>query len=219
MRLSSSSPPPLRFFSNGSSCERKTDGGAQQSREPGRSTRYIGREAVKAGYIEVAGCAGTFRPHIQRMRTLELRVPPLALVIVFAILMMLLAQMVPGADYSVPAQPLPAIGVAVLGAAAVVAGVVAFRRHKTTVNPFTPDQTSSLVTSGIYRFTRNPMYLGFLLVLAGWSLYLANWVAVLLLPVFVVYMNRFQIEPEERALREKFGQSFIEYMSAVRRWL
>jgi protein-S-isoprenylcysteine O-methyltransferase Ste14 len=142
-----------------------------------------------------------------------------ALVIVFAILMVALAQMVPGADFSVPAHPLPAVGLAILGAAAAVAGVVAFRRHETTVNPFTPNQTSLLVASGIYRFTRNPMYLGFLLVLAGWNLYLANWVAALLLPVFVVYMNRFQIQPEERALREKFGQSFIEYVSAVPRWL
>jgi protein-S-isoprenylcysteine O-methyltransferase Ste14 len=153
------------------------------------------------------------------MHTLELRVPPLALVLICAILMVVLAELVPGADFTVPAQPLPAAGVAVLGAAAAVAGVVAFRRHKTTVNPLTPDQTTSLVASGIYRVTRNPMYLGFLLMLAGWSLYLANWVAALLLPVFVVYMNRFQIQPEERALREKFGRSFIEYMSAVRRWL
>lgn len=153
------------------------------------------------------------------MHTLELRVPPLALVIVVATLMVVLAEMVPSADFSVPAQPLPAVVVGVLGAAAAVAGIVFFRRHKTTVNPFTPNETSSLVVSGIYRFTRNPMYLGFLLVLAGWSLYLANWVAALLLPAFVVYMNRFQIHPEERALREKFGQSFIEYESTVRRWL
>jgi protein-S-isoprenylcysteine O-methyltransferase Ste14 len=153
------------------------------------------------------------------MRALELRVPPLALVIIFAILMAAMARMVPEAEFKVSAQPLIAVGIAVLGALIAVAGVIAFRRQETTVNPFTPEQTSSLVASGIYRFTRNPMYLGFLLALAGWGLYLANWVAVLLLPVFVAYMNRFQIQPEERALRAKFGESFAGYMNAVRRWL
>jgi protein-S-isoprenylcysteine O-methyltransferase Ste14 len=153
------------------------------------------------------------------MRALELRVPPLASVVIFAMLMAAMALMVPEAEFKVPAQPLIAVSMAVLGALITVAGVVAFRRQQTTVNPFTPEQTSSLVASGIYRFTRNPMYLGFLLALAGWSLYLANWVAVLLLPVFVAYMNRFQIQPEERALRATFGEGFAEYMNAVRRWL
>ena len=63
------------------------------------------------------------------------------------------------------------------------------------------------------------MYLGFLLILAGWSVWLANWVAALLLPVFVVYMNKFQIEPEERVLKEKFAPQFASYAKGVRRWL
>ena len=99
------------------------------------------------------------------------------------------------------------------------AGVVAFRRSRTTVNPLSPEQASSLVVHGIYRFTRNPMYLGFLLALTGWSVHLANLAAVLLLPVFVAYMNRFQIQPEERALLQNFGARFAAYTQAVRRWL
>jgi protein-S-isoprenylcysteine O-methyltransferase Ste14 len=83
----------------------------------------------------------------------------------------------------------------------------------------TPQQSSSLVATGIYRFSRNPMYPGFLLALLGWSVYLANWIAALLLPVFVVYMNRFQIQPEGRALLQKFGAQFSEYAAAVRRSL
>lgn len=72
---------------------------------------------------------------------------------------------------------------------------------------------------GVYCFSRNPMYLGFLLALAGWIVYLSNVLAALLLPAFVAYMNRFQIKPEERALLTKFGPSFAHYMAAVPRWL
>lgn len=129
--------------------------------------------------------------------------------------------------YAVPATvpvPLPArLGVAVffalLGALVALAGVVAFRRHKTTVNPFTPEQSTSLVATGIYRLSRNPMYLGLLLALVGWSAYLANWASALVLPAFVAYMNRFQIQPEERALTERFGSRFLAYSRTVRRWL
>jgi len=90
--------------------------------------------------------------------------------------------------------------------------------HRQTC-PFTPDQSSTLVSTGIYRYSRNPMYLGFLLALAGWCVYLANWASMLLLPLFIVYMNRFQIAPEERALHRHFGQPFTNYTQAVRRWI
>jgi len=73
--------------------------------------------------------------------------------------------------------------------------------------------------SGVYRLTRNPMYLGFLLVLLGWAIFLSNALAFLLLPAFIFYMNRFQIEPEEKALTSLFGQQFVAYTSRVRRWL
>jgi protein-S-isoprenylcysteine O-methyltransferase Ste14 len=119
----------------------------------------------------------------------------------------------------VPARLVVALALVLAGALVAAAGVVAFRRHKTTVNPFTPDQSSSLVTMGVYRFSRNPMYLGFLLALAGWAVYLASWPAALWLPAFVLYMNRFQIQPEERALLERFGQQFVTYSKTTRRWL
>jgi protein-S-isoprenylcysteine O-methyltransferase Ste14 len=108
---------------------------------------------------------------------------------------------------------------ALAGALVALAGVVAFRRQETTVNPLTPSESSSLVASGIYRFSRNPMYLGFVLALLGWAAFLGNWVSALLLPAFVAYMSRFQIQPEERALAERFGPEFIAYSQSVRRWL
>jgi protein-S-isoprenylcysteine O-methyltransferase Ste14 len=87
------------------------------------------------------------------------------------------------------------------------------------VNPTQPETSSTIVTSGIYRWSRNPMYAGFLLILAGWAVQLASIAAVLLLPAFVLYMNRYQIQPEERALTDKFGAEYLSYRRRVRRWL
>lgn len=115
----------------------------------------------------------------------------------------------------------PAISLTLLsvGMLVALAGVASFRRHKTTVNPLTPEQSSALVTTGIYRFSRNPMYLGFLLVLAAWGVFLANGLSLLGLPACVAYMNHFQIQPEERALGQRFGPAYASYSSRVGRWL
>ncbi|WP_422879670.1 methyltransferase family protein [Noviherbaspirillum cavernae] len=97
--------------------------------------------------------------------------------------------------------------------------MVSFRRASTTVNPVSPGAATSLVSAGIYAFTRNPMYLGFLLGLSGWAVYLSNAAAFLALPFFVLYLNRFQIAPEERALQTLFGGEFSAYRGRVRRWI
>lgn len=112
-----------------------------------------------------------------------------------------------------------AISAGVLGLAAALAGVTEFRRAQTTVDPTDPSKSSSVVTGGIYRFTRNPMYVGFLLIVVGWAVYLANPWAFLGPVAFVLYMNRFQIEPEERILKERFGAPFEQYLRSVRRWI
>ena len=100
-----------------------------------------------------------------------------------------------------------------------VAALLGFRRARTTVNPLSPEKASALVVSGLYRWTRNPMYLAMLLLLIGWAGLIANWAALAILPLFVIYLNRFQIEPEERALRARFGEEFDNYCRKVRRWL
>ena len=82
-----------------------------------------------------------------------------------------------------------------------------------------PGETTALVAVGVYKLTRNPMYLGMLLMLIGWAIFLSNVVAFAFLPVFVLYINRFQIEPEERVLALKFGSEFAAYQTRVRRWL
>ena len=106
-----------------------------------------------------------------------------------------------------------------LGVACSVLGVASFRLARTTVNPMTPDATTALVVSGIYRVTRNPMYLGFLLLLLAELVWLSNPVAFLVAPAFVLYLNRFQIGPEEIALRSRFGEAFNSYAAHVRRWI
>jgi len=152
------------------------------------------------------------------MRSLELVIPPVALVFIFAIGMVIVAYALPAAA-EIPARLSIAVTFVLIGALVALAGVFAFRRQQTTVNPFKPEQSSSLVATGIYRFSRNPMYLGFLLALMGWCVFLANWLSALLLPAFVMYMNRFQIQPEERALENRFSQQFLDYCKSVRRWL
>ncbi len=153
------------------------------------------------------------------MRSLELKIPPLALVVLFAGLMWLLARLTPGLNYAVPWRQVLVATLSALAVLIILAGVASFRRASTTVNPLNPESSSALVVSGIYRVTRNPMYLGFLLLLAAWALLLGNLTVLLLLPVFVWYMNRFQILPEERALTSLFGNDYTNYCARVRRWL
>ena len=134
-------------------------------------------------------------------------------------LMGVVAAWMPGVAISVPGRTAIAIAFGVAGGAVALAGVVAFRRASTTVNPLRPEGVSSLVTSGIYRVTRNPMYLGFLLALIGWAIWLGHPLSALMVPLFVAYMSRFQIGPEERVLRAQFGDAFGAYSATTRRWV
>jgi len=106
-----------------------------------------------------------------------------------------------------------------VGGVFAVPAIFLFRRAHTTVDPIKPAAASKIVTYGVYRFSRNPMYVGLLFVLAAWAVWLCNPLAFLFLPAFVIYMNRFQILPEERVLSAKFGSEFNAYMMSVRRWL
>jgi protein-S-isoprenylcysteine O-methyltransferase Ste14 len=152
------------------------------------------------------------------LNSLELKIPPVVVVIVTALLMWLVSLFLPKGAVVVPGRFIIAATFAFVGVVVSVLGVIAFRRASTTVNPTKPESTSSLVSSGVYGVTRNPMYLGFVLMLFGWALLLANMLAFLALPGFLYYMNRFQIQPEERALASRFGKSFAIYTAHVGRW-
>lgn len=96
---------------------------------------------------------------------------------------------------------------------------ITFYRCGTTLNPLKPQLTSTLVTSGPYRYSRNPIYIGLVLMLAGWGFYLQNLASLFCVLIFVLYINRFQIIPEEESLAQKFGIEFEIYKSNVNRWL
>jgi protein-S-isoprenylcysteine O-methyltransferase Ste14 len=150
---------------------------------------------------------------------LELKVPPVIQMAIFAGLMLIFAVLLPALSIAFFASSLVALVLASIGVAFALLGVLEFRSAGTTVDPRIPDQSSSLVTNGVYRISRNPMYVGFLLMLVGWGVFLCNIVSFLLLPFFVMYMNRFQITPEERYMLEKFGHEYRQYAAAVRRWV
>jgi protein-S-isoprenylcysteine O-methyltransferase Ste14 len=107
----------------------------------------------------------------------------------------------------------------VFGLAVAGLGLAAFRKAGTTIDPVSIDSASVLVTGGIYRFTRNPMYVGFTALLTAWAVYLAVPAAAIGPVTFALFTTRLQIIPEERAMRSRFGPAYDEYRSRVRRWL
>lgn len=150
---------------------------------------------------------------------LKHRIPPPLVALVLLPCMWLLSWVPPGIGVGLPARLALAAGVALAGLCFSLAGVHAFRRARTTVNPLRPEQASALVTTGVYRITRNPMYVGMALVLLAWAVLLASPVALAGPAAFIAYMNRFQIGPEEQALDALFGPDYAAYRSRVRRWL
>ena len=153
------------------------------------------------------------------MSALELKIPPPAVALLIAGTMWGASLAAPMAYMPEGIRVLAAMAIAIAGVATAISGVIAFRRARTTVNPLKPETSSSLVTSGIYRFTRNPMYAGLTLVLLGWAVFLPSAWTLLGPLVFVLYMTRFQIVPEERALAGLFGAIYSEYQAKVRRWV
>ena len=153
------------------------------------------------------------------MHRLELRIPPPVVALLIAAAMWGLARATLSAEPSSSLRMVIAITIALAGVGFDIAGLLAFRRARTTVNPLKPDATSSVVMSGIYRYTRNPMYVGMVLLLLAWTTWLWSAWALLGPLAFVLYISRFQIAPEEKILARKFGSDFAEYCEKVRRWL
>jgi protein-S-isoprenylcysteine O-methyltransferase Ste14 len=153
------------------------------------------------------------------MHWLELKIPPPVVGVLIGVAM----WFAPGALHESPIEAslrmVVAAVLAGLGLALMLAGSYAFHQAKTTVNPLKPESASALVVRGVYRLSRNPMYAGFAALLLAWAVYLAAPAAFAGPVLFVAYMTRFQIVPEERALAQKFGSEFGAYQQKVRRWL
>ena len=153
------------------------------------------------------------------MRSLETLIPPPVVAAALAFCMWLSAPASARELVSPSLRLTLAFALALCGVAIAVAGSRAFRRAKTTSNPLQPQRASTLVTGGIYQFTRNPMYVGVALVLLGVSVWLWWWPALLGPVAFIGYISRFQVRPEERALADKFGAEYQAYCERVRRWV
>ena len=147
------------------------------------------------------------------------RVPPLAVAGIVFVAMWASARVAPSLSFDFGGRRLAALALVLLASVIGLAGARSFRQARTTVNPLQPDRASALVTTGIYRYTRNPMYVAVALALLGWSLYLGHALAPLGAVAFVAWMDRRQIPAEEHALRGLFGAGFERYCSEVRRWL
>ncbi|MCG8442480.1 MAG: isoprenylcysteine carboxylmethyltransferase family protein [Caulobacterales bacterium] len=150
---------------------------------------------------------------------MKLLVPPPVQALLAGLAMWGMARIAPALSFAFPGQRPAAIALAAAGLTVDLIALAAFRRAKTTINPMRPGKTSALVAEGLYRYSRNPMYVGALLVLTGWAAWLGNPLNLAVLAVFVVAITELQIKPEEAMLRETFGAEYVAYAKRVRRWL
>jgi len=153
------------------------------------------------------------------MLRLELKVPPLVLWALMAVLAFGIARLAPGEGWALAGHKALAAACALVGLAVALAGVIEFRRARTTLSPLAPARASAVVDTGIYKWSRNPMYLGMALALLAVPVWCTSALALLVVPAFCAYLTRFQIRPEERALQAAFGASYTAYQGRVRRWI
>jgi protein-S-isoprenylcysteine O-methyltransferase Ste14 len=153
------------------------------------------------------------------MKFLELKIPPVLLVVTFTVLQFIASKLFTPLGIDISLRLNLFILVSVFSGGLTLAGVWSFRKANTTVNPTKPESSSDLVQSGIYQYTRNPMYLGFSCFLFGFGIFLDNALSITLVFVFISYMSHFQIKPEEVALSKIFNEEFEGYKNKVRRWV
>ncbi len=150
---------------------------------------------------------------------LSLKIPPVAQGIVAILLIWLFDRYAPLYHIKFIYQNIFACALIGIGAIAVLSGIFAFIKLSTTVDPRYPEKARELVIIGIYKYSRNPMYLGILLVITGIAVYFGALSSIFVVSSFVIFINKYQIVPEEVALQEKFSESYTHYAQNVRRWL
>ncbi len=150
---------------------------------------------------------------------LELKIPPPIVALVCVAGMWGLSSKFPELDFDFFNRRLVATLIMFTGLGIDFLALAKFKQKQTTINPMKPEQSSELVVTGIYKFTRNPMYLGLLFILSACAMFFSNIATIIMLLVFVGYITKFQIIPEERIMQEKFKQSYEEYKLKVRRWI
>ena len=153
------------------------------------------------------------------MQALELKIPPPVVALFVAVAMWGVSLGDVMLEEPAFVRLALALVLAAVGVAFSISGIVEFRRAKTTVNPTKPEAASSVVTSGVFRITRNPMYVGMVVILFAWAVFLSSFWAPFGPVAFILYIQRFQIAPEERVLSAMFGAEYAAYKARVRRWL
>ena len=121
--------------------------------------------------------------------------------------------------FEFPGQTILGILIGLEGMIIIFLSINLFRKNQTTINPFKAHLTSTLITSGIYSFTRNPMYLGLSSIQVAFGIFLGAYVSIVLIPAFIIYMTNNQIIYEEEVLKKEFGDEYIKYLKSVRRWI
>lgn len=150
---------------------------------------------------------------------MNLLIPPPLVVAILAVAMWGTNRVLEVGRITSTLQDPLAIALLIAATALMAAAVVPFVKKKTTINPLKPANASQLITGSVFRYSRNPIYLADLLLLAALAAWLGHVANIVWLVVFVLYMNRFQIRPEEAVLRTLFGTEYATYCARVRRWL
>lgn len=148
---------------------------------------------------------------------LKTRIPPPVVMLAFVLLLYISSFMV--GKFTFAGQSFIAFLLFITGLGCLFAAVIEFKKAKTTVNPLDPGSATYLVVNGVFKHTRNPMYLGFFIIIAAAGVYLGVWTLLLLLPLFIPALNYLQIIPEEIAMQKIFGEEYISYCNSVRRWI
>jgi len=154
-----------------------------------------------------------------KLKRLRLKIPPPIVAIICGLMIWKFSELLPTLIINVEIRH--GIAYTLLGIAGAIDiwALLSFRKQKTTIDPRYPHKTSSIVSCGIYNHTRNPMYLGLVLILSATSIYFSTCFGFFVIAAFILYMNAFQIKPEEEALEKQFGEAYLTYKSSVRRWI
>ena len=146
-----------------------------------------------------------------------MKIPPPILVLILVVSSFLSSKKID--VIHIPHQTLVSILILLIGILILIIPVTKFIKYKTTIDPIEFKKVNKLVTSGIYKYSRNPMYLGLLLIVISSSILYLNIYSVSTPIFFYYWINRFQIQREEVFLTEKFGKEYLSYKTKTRRWI
>ena len=148
---------------------------------------------------------------------MKTRVPPPILALLMIGLVYLSSLLIGSVSFDYQASV--SVLLVIVGLSCALPSYRLFARNKTTISPLTPSETSVLKTQGMYRYSRNPMYLGLLLLIIAATIWFGTWFGIIISLFFILLMNILQIIPEEEALLQIFGEEYLEYKKKVRRWI